>query len=238
MNMMRVALIAAVAVCTAGGALAQTPPAVSSPAIGESARKLVGSWEFSNADRDKKCTATFSADRSTVGFKVEFDQSCAAQFPLVTDVAGWNFPDNDLLHLLDAQGKVLVEFSEVEDGIYEAPTPGVGVLFLQNAAAAAGPPPKPPAEVAGNWLLTRGAGTALCAFTLATTALGDGMALTIKPGCAGSIAQLNFTRWQLTGGELLLIPARGNPWRFEEVDTMTWRRISEGTSQFSLVRQP
>ena len=50
-------------------------------------------------------------------------------------------------------GKALVEFSEVEDGIYEAPTPGVGVLFLQNAAAAAGPPEKPPEEVAGNWLL-------------------------------------------------------------------------------------
>ena len=54
----------------------------------------------------------------------------------MSDVAGWDFPDNDLLRLLDAQGKSLVEFSEVEDGIYEAPTPGVGVLFLQNAAAA------------------------------------------------------------------------------------------------------
>ncbi len=237
MDMVRVVIVATVAVCTAGGALAQTQPPASSTVIGESARKVIGSWEFSNADRDKKCTATFSADRTKVGFKVEFDQNCTAQFPLVADVAGWNFPDNDLLQLFDAQGKVLVEFSEVEDGIYEAPTPGVGVLFLQNAAAAAGPPPKPPEDVAGNWLLTRGTGTALCAFTLATTALGDGMALTVQPGCAPSVVQLNFARWQVAGGELLLIPARGNPWRFEEVDTTTWRRISEGTSQFSLVRQ-
>ena len=57
-----------------------------------------------------------------------------ACFRWCADVAGWTFPDNDLLRLLDAQGKALVEFSEVEDGIYEAPTPGVGVLFLQNAA--------------------------------------------------------------------------------------------------------
>ena len=55
----------------------------------------------------------------------------------MNDVVGWDYPENDLLRLLDAQGKSLVEFSEVEDGIYEAPTPGVGVLFLQNAAAAA-----------------------------------------------------------------------------------------------------
>ncbi len=95
---------------------------------------MIGSWEFSNADRDKICTATFSSDLTPVGFKVEFDANCGSLFPLVNNIVGWKFPDNDLLYLLDAGGKALVEFSEVEDGIYEAPTPGVGVLFLQNAA--------------------------------------------------------------------------------------------------------
>ena len=146
--MIRLAAIAFAGLAVTNAAMAQAP------ALGESAKEMIGSWEFSNADRDKKCTATFSGDRTTVGFKVEFDANCAGQFPLVADIVGWTFPDNDLLHLLDAQGKVLVEFSEVEDGIYEAPTPGVGVLFLQNAAAAAGPPEKPPEELAGNWLLT------------------------------------------------------------------------------------
>ncbi len=80
----------------------------------------------------------------------------------MNDVVAWTFPENDLLRLLDAQGKALVEFSEVEDGIYEAPTPGVGVLFLQNPAAA-GPPPKPPEQVAGDWAIMRGSGAPLCA---------------------------------------------------------------------------
>ena len=96
-----------------------------------SAKGLIGTWEFSNADRDKICTATFKSDPTPVGFKVEFDKNCASLFPLVADVAGWVFPDNDLLRLLDAQRKTLIEFSEVEDSIYEAPTPGLGVLFLQ-----------------------------------------------------------------------------------------------------------
>ena len=143
---------------------------------------MIGTWEFSNADRDKICTATFKSDPTKVGFKVEFDKNCAELFPLVSDVAGWTFPDNDLLRLLDAQGKALVEFSEVEDGIYEAPTPGLGVLFLQNAAAA-GPPPKPPEQVAGDWAIMRGSGAPLCRLTLATTALRDGFCLTVKPGC-------------------------------------------------------
>ena len=125
-------------VLMASAATAQTPPT-----LGESAKAVNGTWEFSNADRDKICTAVFTSDRTAVGFKVEFDKNCGSLFPLVNDVAGWSYPENDLLNLLNAAGKALVEFSEVEDGIFEAPTPGVGVLFLQNPAAA-GPPPKPP----------------------------------------------------------------------------------------------
>ena len=98
---------------------------------------MIGTWEFSNADRDKTCTVTFKSDRSAVGYKLEFDPNCGNLFPLVRDIAGWKYPEDDLLYLLDAQGKSLVEFSEVEDGIFEAPTPGLGVLFLQNPAAAA-----------------------------------------------------------------------------------------------------
>lgn len=213
------------------------PAAAQAPAIGDSAKKVIGTWEFSNADRDKICTATFKADHTAVGLKVEFDRNCGNLFPLVKDVVGWKFPDDDLLSLLDAQGKALVEFSEVEDGIYEAPTLGVGVLFLQNPAVAAGPAPKSPEDIAGDWTLMRGAGAALCALTLATTPQGDGLTLTVKPGCAASIAQLDFTQWKLENGELVLASARGSPWRFEDIDTVTWRRIPESANPITLVRQ-
>lgn len=211
------------------------PAAAQAPTLGDSAQALIGSWEFSNADRDKRCTATFKQDRTAVGFKVEFDANCGALFPLVNEVAGWTFPDNDLLRLLDAQGRALVEFSEVETGIYEAPTPGVGVLFLQNAAAAE-PTPKPPAELAGDWAMRRG-NAILCALTLSSAPSGDALALTVKPGCAASVAQLNFTQWRLDRDELMLVPARGNPWRFEEIDGTTWRRLPETADPITLVRQ-
>lgn len=215
----------------AAAASAQTPGA-----FGDSAKALLGTWEFSNADRDKICTATFKADAVKAGFKVDFDKNCPSLFPLVSEVAGWTFPDNDLLRLVDAQGKTLMEFSEVEDGIYEAPTPGIGVLFLQNAAAA-GPPPKPPEQMAGTWAIVRGAGAPLCALTLATTPKGDGFALAVKPGCDAAIARLNFAQWRLDRGELVLVPARDNPWRFEEIDNATWRRLPESADAISLVRQ-
>lgn len=205
-----------------------------SASLGDSAKGLLGAWEFSNADRDKVCTSTFKADPTPVGFKVEFDANCGNLFPIVSRVAGWKFPENDNLFLLDSDGKTLVEFSEVETGMYEAPTPGVGVLFLQ--AAAGGPPPKPPEQVAGTWAITRG-GKTLCTLALATSAVRDGFALTAQPGCDAEITRLNLTQWRLDRGELVLVPARGNAWRFEEVEGGNWRRVPESAVETMLIRQ-
>lgn len=127
----------------ASPALAQRTAA---PAQSESEQGMVGTWELSNAERNKSCTATFKNTRSAVGWRVEFDKNCASVFPVIASAAGWTFPDGDLLRLIDAEGRTLTEFSEVEDGIYEAPTPGIGVLFLQNpdtAASKQGPAPEP-----------------------------------------------------------------------------------------------
>jgi hypothetical protein len=35
----------------------------------------------------------------------------------------------------------------------------------------------------------------------------------------------------------MLVPARGNPWRFEEIDNTTWRRLPETADPITLVRQ-
>ena len=215
----------------ASGALAQT-----AAPLGESAKGMIGTWEFSNAGRDKICIADFKSDATAVGYKVEFDADCASLFPLVSNIAGWKYPDNDLLYLLDAQGQALVEFSEVEDGIFEAPTPGLGVLFLQNSAAA-NPPARPPEQVAGHWALQRGNGAVLCTFTLAVTPTKDGLALNVLPGCDAATAKLAFTQWRLDKGDLLLMPAKGEPWRFAEVDDRSWARLPEGADQIRLVRQ-
>jgi Protease inhibitor Inh len=230
MKLARVILLV-VAVFAAGPAIG---PALAQAGLGDSAKGLIGSWEFSNADRDKVCTATFKSDATPVGSKVEFDANCGTLFPLVLRVAGWKFPEGDNLFLLDADGKTLVEFSEVESGIYEAPTPGIGVLFLQ--AASGGPAPKTPEQVAGNYAITR-AGKTLCKVTLASTVLRDGFALSVQPGCDAEFTRLNVTQWQLDRGELVLVTARGNPWRFEEGEGGTWRRVPESAAETLLVRQ-
>ncbi len=228
--MMRL-LAAFVAIGFAFSAQAQAPP------LGDSAKAMIGTWEFSNAARDKSCTVTFKSERAGPGLALVFDPKCAALFPLLRDVVGWKYPQDDLLYLLNAQGTALVEFSEAEDGKYEAPTPGLGVLFLQAPGAAAGPAPLKPEQVAGAWALKRGEGKPLCLFALTSAPAHDGFTLTVQPGCDAAIAKLGLAQWRLEAGQLELLPARGEPWRFEEIDDVTWRRLPDRPDQLTLVRQ-
>jgi hypothetical protein len=204
--------------------------------LNDQAKAMLGTWEFSNADRDKVCSLTFKDNRGASGYRLEFDPKCADDFPLLKDVAGWTYPDNDFLRLIDSKGKPLAEFSEVETGMFEAPTPGYGVLFLQNAADA-GAQPVALEQVVGDWALMRGSGRPLCSFTLSTTPADEGFTVTVKPGCDPAIARLNFVRWRVDRDELMLSSARGSPWRFEQNDANTWERVPESSNPYTLVRQ-
>src|SRR5689334_18959012 len=226
--MNRVALALLLFLCAGVNAAAQS--------LNDQAKAILGTWEFSNADRDKTCSVTFKESRAVSGYRLEFDPKCADDFPLLRDVAGWSYADNEFLKLLDAKGKSLAEFSEVETGMFEAPTPGYGVLFLQNSADA-GSQPVPIEQVVGDWALMRGSGKPVCSITLSTTPADEGFALTVKPGCDPAIARLNFTRWRIDRDELMLSPARGNAWRFEQNDANTWERVPESTNPYTLVRQ-
>jgi hypothetical protein len=229
-NMKRLLSIALAAL--AFGAQAQTREP-----LGESAKAMIGTWEFSNAERDKTCSVTFKNERSAAGFALTFDANCANLFPLVRQIAGWKYPEDDLLYFLDAQGKSVAEFNEVEDGIFEAPTPGVGVLFLQ-APGAAGAVESKPEQVVGTWVIKRGEGASLCTLTLANTPTSAGFALTVQPGCDPAIAKLGFGQWRLDGGQLVLLPsAGGEGWSLEEIDDRTWRLLPDKPNQLTLVRQ-
>lgn len=230
--MLRSIFIAIFAVSLAASAQAQTREP-----LGESAKAMIGTWEFSNAERDKTCSVTFKGDRSTIGFALAFDANCGNLFPLVRQIAGWKYPEDDLLYMLDAQGKSVVEFSEVEDGIFEAPTPGIGVLFLQ-APGAAGPAESKPEQVVGTWAIKRGEGAPLCTLTLANTPTSAGFALTVQPGCDPAIAKLGFAQWRLDGGQLVLLPGTGGEgWSLEEIDDKTWRLLPDKPNQLTLVKQ-
>jgi hypothetical protein len=229
----RIGLAAIIAAALATAAHAQAP----TPApLGDAAKAMTtGTWEFSNADRDKRCTVTFRSDAAAVGMRLEFDKECAALFPFITEIVGWTLADNDFLRLVDAQGKSLLEFSEVESHLYEAPRPGEGILFLQ-ASTAVGPPPKQAEQMVGDWGVVRGSGKPICTLTLTNKPKGDDFALTLKPGCNVFVTGFAPTAWQMDRGELLLKNVRGQTWRFSEGDASSWTRVPESAVPVRLVR--
>ncbi|MEW6453503.1 MAG: AprI/Inh family metalloprotease inhibitor [Pseudomonadota bacterium] len=218
-----------------GEAAAQAQSQTHGPALSDAAKAMVGTWEFANADRDKRCTITLRADAVPVGLKVEFDRACAGLFPFVRDVAAWSLNEGDFLRLLDAKGKPILDFSEVESGIYEAPKPGEGILFIQNASAA-GPEPRTAAQMAGEWAIQRN-GKQICALTLSNTAVGEEFAVRVKQPCDQLVTRFGPTTWSMERGELVMKAARGQVWRFEEGDEQGWRRIPETADPMQLIKK-
>lgn len=216
-------------------ASARPAPAPAPAAPTEAAKAMVGKWEFSNADRDKICNLVFRNDPSAIGMKLEFDQACIGFFPFLKEIVGWRLAENDFLRLLNSKGKSVLEFSEVESRMFEAPRPGEGILFLQPLAAVV--PDITAEQMNGDWTIVRGSGKTICALTLSGTAVGDGFALKLNPGCEPFVARFNPVIWRLERGGLTFSSARGDTWLFEADDPANWHRIPESSDPILLVRK-
>jgi hypothetical protein len=211
----------AIALLLSTAALAQAPPL---PAPSDAARALVGVWELSNPDRDKRCQFTFKLDPAPGGRFIGFSGNCASAFPDLKAVAAWTMDNADALKLVDAKGAVLLELTEVESGMYET-TPSHTHYFLQTLAASG--KDRIPDDLFGDWAFTRGgASRAICGLTLGNTAYdADSFALVVKPGCDALIARFAPVAWKLDRGQFVMVSAKGESMRFEENEPNVWSRI-------------
>jgi hypothetical protein len=230
----RQAVFALFAGVTASQVAAQQP----SPATSEAFKAVIGKWEISNADRDRTCMITFRSDPSGGVFKLELDKACAAQMPELKGVVAWTIGGLDLVRLLDARGRPIMEFSEVESGTYEAQRPGEGIYFMENAATAASPVALTADQMAGDWGVVRGSGKTVCTIILTNTAAdADSFALKLKPGCDALVTRFGPAAWYMDRGELVFKSKGGQYWRFAESDPLNWQRVPEGREPITLVRQ-
>jgi hypothetical protein len=243
-GMARTALIGiAAAGLISHGAMAEDAPA-NGAAMSEPASAMVGAWEFSNADHDRVCRFTFRTDALAAGYRLDVDRNCANLFPSTREIAVWSIDAYGTLRLLDARGNAVIELTEGESGIFDGFEPGEGRYVLQSAAAA---PLRSADDMVGDWAIARGTGKPVCLLTLAnnpvtaaTAATGpstDALSLKIKPGCDALVTRFSPTAWRIDQGDLVLLSARGQTWRFEENDANTWMRVPETADPVLLVRQ-
>jgi hypothetical protein len=239
LRLWRCAVVGAVVagVCT-GGAMAQEPPALS-----DAAKAMIGNWEFSNADHDKICRFAFRTDAVAGGYRVDVDKNCAGLFPSTKDVAGWTLDTFGTLRLLDGRGNAVIELTAAEDGIFDGFQPGEGRYVLQALAAV---PVRSAEDMVGDWAIARGTGKPICVLTLANNpanadksnpATAENLSLKVKPGCDPFVARFGPTYWRIDRGDLILLSARGQIWRFEEDDPNTWLRVPGVADPVLLVRQ-
>ena len=202
----------------------------------EAAKDMVGAWEISNADRDRRCVVTFSTDTAPGGLKLALDAGCATVFPMLKDVTVWTIQANGALRLLDGKGATTLEMSEVESGIYEGERKGEGLYFMQPQSAAA-IPARTPEQMFGDWAFLRAIDKTLCRLTLTNASSGEegSYKITIRPGCDAAITAFALATWRLEADQLVLV-GRAGSWRFVESDTNIWERVPPSTNPLLMTK--
>jgi hypothetical protein len=202
------------------------------------AGEMVGQWELSTTDRSKTCVVTLKNDAAGGGvMKLELEKDCAKALPFTRDISGWSIKGLDIVRLQDAKGQAVIDVTEVESGIFEGQRPNEGVYLLQNLAAARALS-KSMDQMIGDWSVVRGNDKAICSLTLTNTeTVPDVYALYLKPRCDALITAFAPVAWRLERGELQMINARNEVWRFEADDNAQWRRVPDAADPLILVRQ-
>ena len=130
---------------------------------------MIGQWELSTTERSKTCVVTLKSDATPQGLKLELEPGCAAALPFTKDITAWSIKGlGDIVRLQDAAGQPVIDFTEVESGIFEGLRQGEGIYILQNLAAARSLA-KSMDQMIGDWAMVRGNGQAICGLTLTNT---------------------------------------------------------------------
>ena len=201
-------------------------------------KDMVGQWELATTDRSKTCVVTLKADTSPQGFRLELEPGCAKVLPFTADITAWSIKGlGDIVRLQDAAGQPVIDFTEVETGIFEGLRTGEGVYILQNLAAARSLA-KSMDQMIGDWAMVRGNGQAICGLTLTNTEAGqDNFQVFLKPKCDPAVVAFAPTQWRLEHGQILLMSASGEAWTFEADDNAQWRRVPDSVDPLIMLRQ-
>jgi hypothetical protein len=199
-------------------------------------KDMPGQWELSTTERSKTCVVTMKGDTTPQGLKLELEPGCAAALPFTKEITAWNIKGLDIVRMQDAAGQPVIDFTEVESGIFEGWRTGAGVYILQNLAAARSLA-KSMDQMIGDWSMVRGNGQAVCGLTLTNTeASQDNFQVFLKPKCDPAVAAFAPTQWRLDHGRMLLVSANGQTWQFEADDNAQWRRVPDAADPLIMIR--
>ena len=198
---------------------------------------MVGQWELSTTERSKTCVITLKSDATGQGLKLELEPGCAAALPFSKEIAAWSIKGLDIVRLQDGSGQPVIDFTEVESGIFEGLRQGEGIYILQNLAAARSLA-KSMDQMIGDWAMVRSNGQSICGLTLTNNEAGkDNFEVFLKPKCDPAISAFAPTQWRLDHGQMVLTSQSGETWQFEADDNAQWRRVPDRADSLIMLRQ-
>ncbi len=222
-------LAALVSVAVAGPAQAQDAASLK--------KDMVGQWELATTERSKTCVVTLKPDTTAQGLKLELEPGCATALPFTKDIVAWTIKGLDIVRLQDAKGEAVIDFTEVETGIFEGLRTNEGVYILQDLAAARSLA-KSMDQMIGDWAMVRGNGTTICGLTLTNNDAGqDNFQVFLKPKCDATVTAFAPTQWRLEHGQIILFSDKGETWRFEADDNAQWRLVPDSADPLIMLRQ-
>ena len=217
-------------------ALAAASPSRSQQDASTLKKDMIGQWELATTDRSKTCVVTLKQEPASQGLKLELEPGCAAALPFTKGITAWNIKGLDIVRLQDAAAESVIDFTEVEAGIFEGLRQGEGVYILQNLAAARSLA-KSMDQMIGDWSMVRGNGQAICGLTLTNTEAGqDNFQVFLKPKCDAAVAAFAPTQWRLDHGQMLLMSQSGETWQFEADDNAQWRKVPDSADPLIMLR--
>jgi hypothetical protein len=224
-------VLATVVMLTTGGSVASAQNASTLK------NGMIGQWELSTTERSKTCVVTLTGDPSPQGLKLDLEPGCAAALPFTKDIAPWTVAGLDIVRLQTATGEPVIDFTEVESGIFEGRRENEGIYILQNLAEARSLA-RSMDQMIGDWAFVRGNGQPICGITLTNTEVPpDNFQVFLKPKCDPAIAGFKPEVWRLERGEILLMSASGETWHFQADDNAQWRLVPDSANPLILMRQ-
>lgn len=216
--------------------LASIAPAFAQTAA-DLTKTMIGQWELSTAGRDRTCVMTLRSDASPSGLRLDMEKECPTALPFTKEIAGWAVKGLDIVRLQNGRGEPVVDFTEVESGIFEGLRANEGVYLLQTLAAARALS-RSADQLIGDWSIMRSNDRVVCALTLTNTDAGNNnFQVFVKPRCEAPVSVFAPVFWRLERGELLMTSAKGEIWRFEADDSAQWRRVPDSADPFVLVKR-
>lgn len=224
-------VLATVVMLTTGGSVASAQNASTLK------KDMIGRWELSTTERSKTCVVTLTGDPSPQGLKLDLEPGCAAALPFTKDITAWTVAGLDIVRLQTASGEPVIDFTEVESGIFEGRRENEGIYILQNLAEARSLA-RSMDQMIGDWAFVRGNGQPICGITLTNTEVPpDNFQVFLKPKCDPAIAGFKPEVWRLERGEILLMSASGETWHFQADDNAQWRLVPDSANPLILMRQ-